>query len=327
MVRRLQDNWPECQITWVIGRLEHSLLEGIDGVEFIVFNKRDMRTSLRSLTEQMDGRHYDVLLHMQAALRASRLARRIPADIRLGYDRARARDFQWLFSDTQIDAIPRQHVMQALMGFADRLGAAATPLRWDIPVPQAARDAVTTQLNTDAPYLVIVPCSSQRARNFRNWPAESCAAAAEHAAERHGLQVVLAGGNSALEREYADRITRLSRIPVVDLVGKTSLKEMLALLAGAQALISPDTGPVHMAGTVGTPVVGLYASSNPERTGPIDPRFTVNHYPQALLEDSGKTVAQARWGQRVRDPQVMLRIPVEDVCAKIDQVMAEARQL
>ena len=325
VVRRLQDNWPDCQITWVIGKLEATLVGDVPGIEFIVIDKRDMPGSLRSLSERMQSRHYDALLHMQAALRASRFARRIPADIRLGYDRERAVDFQWLFTNARIHTAPRQHVMNTLMGFADALGAQKTPIRWDIPIPDDARAFIATAVSAEKPYLVIVPCSSQRARNFRNWPVDSYAAAATYAAENHGLQIVLAGGNSELEQQYARDITAHCESPVVNLVGNTSLKQLLALLDKAAAVISPDTGPAHMAGAVNTPVIGLFASSNLQRTGPIHPEYCVDHYPAALKEATGKSVGDAKWGQRVRDPEVMLRIKPAEVCEQIDQVMAQHR--
>ena len=76
-----------------------------------------------------------------------------------------------------------------------------------------------------------------------------------------------------------------------------------------------------MATAVGTPVIGLYASSNPARSGPYLSRdLTIDAYPQATGRFLGKTPEQLRWGQRVRDPRVMDLIRLRDVNAKIDQV-------
>ena len=104
-----------------------------------------------------------------------------------------------------------------------------------------------------------------------------------------------------------------------NLVGQTSLKQLYALLADADLVIAPDSGPVHMATAAGTRVIGLYATSNPDRTGPYLAReLTVNRYPDAVRAYLGKEVAQLRWGQRVRHPDAMALITVDDVISKID---------
>ena len=110
----------------------------------------------------------------------------------------------------------------------------------------------------------------------------------------------------------------------MNLVGKTSLKQLLALLKQASVVIAPDTGPAHMAVTVGTPVIGLYAHSNPDRTGPYTYRhYVVEVYHQQLIAQFGKTAAQLPWGQRVKGAHLMEQISVEAVQQMLDQVIAK----
>jgi len=121
-----------------------------------------------------------------------------------------------------------------------------------------------------------------------------------------------------MEIDYAAAIQHLTSNKPLNLVGKTSLKELLAVLQQATIAISPDTGPAHLANAVGTPVIGLYATSNPERTGPyLNRELTVNKYPEALKEELGKNVDEVRWGQRVRNPQAMELIETGDVIEMI----------
>ena len=143
-------------------------------------------------------------------------------------------------------------------------------MRWDIPLADADRACVTEHAPGDGPVLVISPCSSQRARNFRNWSAENYAAVADHFSARWNGRVILTGGPTELEREYGAAIAQHATCAPIDLIGKTSLKELLALLERASVVVCPDSGPAHMATAVGTPVVGLYATSNPDRTGPYN---------------------------------------------------------
>jgi heptosyltransferase I len=110
---------------------------------------------------------------------------------------------------------------------------------------------------------------------------------------------------------------------LVNLIGKTSLKELFALISLSQVLICPDSGPAHMATAAGTPVIGLYATSNPDRSGPyLSLDLSVNRYPEAVGRFLGKTVQDLRWGQRVRDPGAMSLIRLASVNRRIDQVFS-----
>ena len=322
VVRALQDQLPNARLTWIVGRLEHSLVGDIPGIEFIIYDKRGGFKAWRGLRTALAARRFDALLHLQAALRASLVSLAVPARVRLGFDRARAKDCQWLFTDARIAARPREHALDALLGFATACGAATTAPRWDIPIPAAAREFAQAHAPR-AQYLVISPCSSPRARNFRNWRAERYAAVADHAAAR-GLAVVLTGGPTALERDYAQAIVGAAKAPVVDLIGRTNLKQLLAVLAGARAVICPDSGPAHMADAAGTPVIGLYATSNPARTGPYrSRRWCVDRYGDALRRFSGRSIDDAPWGARVRHPDAMDLIEVADVATRLDALLAE----
>jgi heptosyltransferase I len=322
VVRTLQTHWPQTQLTWVIGKLEHQLVRELAGVEFITFDKSAGRAAYRDLWRQLRGRRFDQLWHMQAALRASVATLGIRAKVKIGFDKARARDAQWLFTNRKIAANPRAHVLDGFFDFCTAAGLNQRELRWDLPVEPAAAMFAAEKLG-DQPTLVINPCSSARANNYRNWRAERYASVAEHAVEQHGLQVVLTGGPAPAERAMAEEIQSHSNVPLLNLAGQTSIPQMLAVLARARAIIAPDTGPAHMGTAVGTPVIGLYATSNPARTGPyLSQEWTVNRYPQAVQQFLGKSVDEVRWGQRVRDPAALDLIEVADVCGRLDACLA-----
>src|SRR5262245_56125732 len=134
VVRTLQRAWPETRFTWVIGRVEARLLGHIPDIEFIVLDKRSTATAYRTLRAAMKGRQFDVLMHMQVSLRASLLSTLIPAKVKLGFDRKRARELQWLFTSNRIRPADRQHVLDALFGFAEKFHVYEKLLRWDIPI-------------------------------------------------------------------------------------------------------------------------------------------------------------------------------------------------
>jgi heptosyltransferase I len=317
VVRRLQDNWPDTQITWVIGKTEAALMTDIPDIDFVVFDKARGMNAYRDVRRCLRGQHFDIALCMHASLRANLLIPFLPATMRLGFDRARARDFQWLFTNRRIAPASREHAMEAMMAFATAIGAEERPLRWDIPLPGDARTAAEAYTRSERPLIVISPCSSQRARNFRNWRIENYAAIVRHLENRYDARVVVTGGASALERDYGARLADGSN--AVNLVARSTLKELAAVIAAADLVICPDSGPAHMATALGTTVIGLYATSNPERTGPyLSQKYTINRYPDAIDRYLGRKVSDLRWGQRVRHRSAMDLVSVEEVTQKID---------
>ncbi len=316
VIRNLQDNWPDARITWIIGKTEAALMGDIPDIEFITFNKADGPGAYRDIARALSARRFDVALCMHASMRANLLCRMFPTDVRLGFDKARARDFQWLFTNRKIPPASGEHALEAMMGFARYLGAKPTELRWDIPIADAERAFV--QPYSRGRTVVISPCSSQRSRNYRNWPVERFVTVAQYLADRLQANVVVTGGPSALEKNYARTIA--GQAGATDLAGRTSLKQLFALIAAADLVLCPDSGPAHMATAAGTPVIGLYATSNPDRTGPYLSRdLCVNRYPDAVAQYLGKRVADLRWGQRVRHPDAMELITTDDVIGKINE--------
>jgi heptosyltransferase I len=321
VLRTIQAVWPRTHIAWIIGRTEHALMQGVDGIEFITFDKMHSAASLAALRRRVRERRFPVLLHMQASMRANVASTMVRAARRIGFDRRRARDGQWLFTTEKIAARPDQHVMDGLFGFLEHLGVSERRLRWDIPLSAAERGFAEQQAGGGMPVVVVSPCSSQRFRNYRNWRVENYAAVVRHLQRAHGARVLLTGTRTDVERAYGAAIEATAPA-VVNLIGATTLKQLLALIARADLLICPDSGPAHMATTVGTPVIGLYATSNRLRTGPyFSQDLVVDRYPDAVRKEFGVSVAELRWGQRVRDPDAMDLIRVEDVTARVDQVL------
>ena len=321
VVQAIRSAWPETRITWIIGQVEHSLLEGLAGVDFLVLDKRAGRRGIRELKQKLKARRFDLLLQMQDSLRASRVALMTGCRRRVGFDRRRARDFQWLFTTERIAHRSRQHVMDALYGFAEHLGIErpAAP-RWDFPL-SAGDLRAAARMAPERPFCVMSPLSSQRRGAFRNWPAERYARVARHVVEQLGGEVLVTGSGSAMEREYAEVIAAQSG--VTDLNGRTTLKQLAALLGLARIVVCPDSGPAHIAAALGTRVVGLYAGSNPDRSGPWGNReFIVNRYPQAVERSLGRKVDEVRFGRRLRAADVMNEIAARDVIEMVGRAWA-----
>jgi heptosyltransferase I len=319
VLRTLQQAWPEARFTWVIGALEARLMGALPDVEFITVDKRASRAARRALAQKLEARSFDVLLHMQLALRASLIARQIRARVKLGFDWQRARELQWLFTNRRIPARSREHVLDSFFGFANALGVNERRLRWDLPSPQAAAGRAATVIAQGVRTLIISPCSSHP---LRNWRAERYAAVADYASQVHGLRVLLCGAPSDAEREMGAAILRHTRTPISNRIGEDDLPQLLALLSRATVLLSPDSGPVHMATMVGTPVIGLYAATNPARTGPyLSREWCVNAYPEAAERFRGRPAEQLPWPTKIEVPGVMDLIEVSQVTARLDALL------
>jgi heptosyltransferase I len=319
IVRTLQQAWPATQLTWIIGRSEARLMSLVDGVEFIILDKRTSLAGLAALRRRLDNRRFDVLLHMQLALRASLAAYCVPARVKLGFDRARARELQWLFTNARIAARAREHVLDSFFGFPAALGISERLLRWDLPLPPAARAYAERLIPDNQPTLVVSPCSSHP---LRNWRAARYAAVAAHAVSRHGMRVILAGGPSELERLTGAAIEQACPAPLINQIGKDTLPELLALLSRATVLLTPDSGPAHMATMVGTPVIGLYAATNPARSGPyLSGRWCIDAYREAARIFRGCAPEALPWTHKIEEPGVMDLIQVDEVTAKIDELL------
>lgn len=327
VVRAIQDAWPGTKLTWIIGKTEHALLNGLEGVELVVLDKSRGLRGYAAVHRELRGRRFAALLHMHASSRANIVSLLVRTPLRIGFDRARARDQQWLFTNLKLAPRRERHVMDGLFEFAELIGVPrpAQP-RWDIPVSAADIAAVAPHVTEGRPTLVISPCTGQRFRNYRNWRADWYAEVADYAAQRYGAHVLLTGGGTPIEQSYGRDIAARTSTKPTNLIGKTSLKQLLALLERASVVLCPDSGPAHMATAVGTPVVGLYATSNRHRTGPyFSQHLVVDRYPQAVAREFGRPIETLRWGQRVRDPAAMSLITVADVIAKLDAAFAERR--
>jgi heptosyltransferase I len=269
VVNALKRAWPESRITWIVQTVPHGLVAGHPAVDdFVVFRRRRGVGAWRSFDElrrALRGRRFDLLLGLQVYLKASFIGALTDARVKLGFDRARARDAQFLFTTHRIPAHAPQHVQDQYLEFLDWLGVAPRPVEWRLEPTPPERDAQHEFFaRLDGPACAVVLATS---KSEKDWAPAGYARVIDEVERTHGLRPVLVGGPSVVERRVAEEVQRLTRARVVDALGDDP-RRLLWLLDGSALAISPDTGPLHVARAVGTPVVGLYGHTNPKRTGP-----------------------------------------------------------
>jgi len=321
LVRTLQAARPDTPIHWIIDKAGHKLLDGLPGVTFHAYDKKSGMAGVKELRRHLPPGRFEALLQMQVAFRANLLSAFIPAERRIGYDRSRSKDLHGLFINERIPDRPGIHVLDAIGSFCEPLGLRQTEVSWDLAVPPSAFEWAAAQWQDDGrPVLMISPCSSHVRRN---WYADRYAAVANHAVQR-GWRVVLCGGRSELERHMADAIQAQLQTPALDLVGKDTLKQLPALLARANLVMTPDSGPMHIANAMGTKVLGLHAASNPDRSGPYsDRRYCVDRYDDAARKYLAKQATDLKWGTKIEFDDVMELITVEDGIAAFERYVAD----
>jgi heptosyltransferase I len=318
VVETLKRALPRAHITWIIGAAAYRLLEGYSGVEFVVFDKSHGWRAYSDLRRRLAGRRFDVLLAMQASWRANFIYPLISTPLKIGFDRERASDNQWLFTNRRIP-FGRQHLLDSFFTFLEPLGIRERVLRWHLPLSEADHAWAAAHVpRGEFPVLAINPGVS---KIEREWPVERYVEVIRAVQGRWGAQVILTGGPGPRERAAGARIAEAVPTRLANLIGATTLKQLAAVLTRADCLLAPDTGPVHIACAVGTPVVGLYAVAPPELSRPyLYPELVVNRYSEAVRAILGRDPQTLRWATRVRRGMPMRLIEVDDVLPKLAQV-------
>ncbi|MEM7282989.1 MAG: glycosyltransferase family 9 protein, partial [Pseudomonadota bacterium] len=166
VVHTLRKTFPTTKLTWVIGKVEHKLVGHLPDVEFIVFDKSQGRSAYKKLKQDLNDRLFDVLLHMQVAMRANWASHQIRAKIKVGFDRKRSKDFHGFFLNNRIPPAKEQHQVDAFMSFLDVFGIEEKLYEWTLPIPDEAMEFANKHITTDKPLMVISPCSSHTLRNW-----------------------------------------------------------------------------------------------------------------------------------------------------------------
>lgn len=326
VLRAIQRQWPGTEVTWICARLEHRLLSRIEGVRFLVLDKKAGPKAYLELRRELAGQRFDVMLQMQTSSRANLTGALVAADIKLGWDRDRAREFHRLFMNHAIPAVAFEHQVQAHLSFARTLGVRAEEPVWNFPVGESEAEFAARAMPRGQRTLLISPCSSHPRRN---WRAERYAAVADYAVDKLGLEVVLSGGPSQAELEFGEAIESAMRNSAQNLIGQDTLQQLVAMVRRADIVLSPDSGPAHLANAMGTPVVALHASTWSRRSGPYHSlHLCVDKFAEAAREFRGKTPEELRWGTRIEEQGVMDLIGVDDVTERLEaacrQVFADA---
>jgi heptosyltransferase I len=257
---------PRTRITWVLQPGPATLVRGHRSVdEIIIFDRARGWRAFAGVRSELAKRRFDLVINLQVYFKAGIVTAFTRAPIKLGFDRSRARDFNWLFTSTKIPAHALQHVQDQYFEFLGALGVSPGPVKWDLgPWPDERAWQAQFLTSVDRPVASIVVATS---KPEKDWIPERWAEVADALYLRYGMQVVLVGGTSDRERA-AERIVmeRASHKPRSEL--GSGLRKLVSILDASSLVLSPDTGPLHMSVALDRPVISLMGYTNPKRTGP-----------------------------------------------------------
>lgn len=300
---------PRCHVTWILQPAHATLVQGHRSVdEIILFDRSRGWRAFFDVRESLAQRRFDVVINLQVYLKAGIITALASAPVKLGFDRSRARDMNWLFTNTKIAPHPNQHVQDQYLEFLAALGVPVAPIEWDLgPWPEERPWQRDFFAAFERPAAAMVVATS---KPEKDWIPDRWAQVSDALWHDFGLEPVIVGGRSDRERHAERLILERARHKPRSALG-SGLRKLVSILDGSALAIAPDTGPLHMAVAIERPVVSLMGFTNPKRTGPYR-RFhdlIVDAYGDPG-EDYGITMENR--------PGRMARIQVRDVLDRVE---------
>jgi lipopolysaccharide heptosyltransferase I len=273
----LRRRYSTAHIAWLVARPFADLVSADpDLSEVIAFDRQHFGRMGRSLAATLDffsfvgqlrKRQFDLVIDLQGLFRSGFFARATAAVVRIGF--GNARELAWAFythripiDDMDTHAADRNYLVAGVLGFDER------PLDFNLTIPPHDR-TVAAGLLAEAGFgpqdalAVLVPATRWETKC---WPAERFGQVASRLYDAAGIRSVLVGGSS--DRPAGDAAAAASDGAAVSLCGRTTLRQLAALIDRAAIVITADSTPMHLAAALDRPLVALFGPTNPVRTGP-----------------------------------------------------------
>lgn len=310
VINAIKRRSPTSRITWILQPGPATLVRGHRSVdEILIFDRSKGVAAFTDIRRQLAERQFDVVLALQVYFKAGLVASFTRATVKLGFDRERARDFNWLFTTHRIPPHEPQHVQDQYFEFLTALNVPHEPMEWDLGPwdgERAWQREFTSRLERPAASIVVATSKEQK-----DWLPERWAEVADALWHDFELEPVLVGGRSPrelhAEREIRERASRAPRSEL-----GSGLRNLVGILDASALVLAPDTGPLHMAVALDRPVVSLMGYTNPKRTGPY------RKFHDLIVDaygEPGETYPISMENRRDRMP----RITVRDVLDRVER--------
>ncbi len=322
-VRLLRKQFPETQIDWLIDRPIAPLLVELSEVNMLAIDKPKSISDYWRFKQQWRTKNTGQLISFQTSSVSNMVMALLSAEHKTGLGAPYSREGHHLLTHSAYDLPKNLHQVEIFFALAKKFAGISEELEIsadDLFLPVSERDKIWARdtLQQHKQWIAINPMASTAEKT---WPSQYYSELINQLNHRYpDKYIVLTGGSSNKEVEFAAKIQQQAKTPCFNLVGKTSLTQLAALLQQMTLLISPDTGPLHLANAVATPVIGLYAVTRPEYIGPYNQlRHCINIYDQVAQQFMHKPSAELSWQKKIPSLDAMRLIPVAQVMDKVIQ--------
>ncbi len=266
VLNALKRHAPAVHVTWVLQPGPATLVRGHRSVDdILIFDRAEGWRAFQAIRQQLAARTFDLVIDLQVYFKAGLVTRFTHASVKLGFDRARARDFNWLFTTDRIPSHPVQHVQDQYFEFLTALDVPHERVEWDLgPWPQERTWQRNFASQFERPLAALVVATSKAQKD---WMPERWAEVADALWHDFGMQPVLVGGRSSREL-HAEQIIMARALRRPHSALGSGLRNLVGILDASSLVLAPDTGPLHMAVALDRPLVSLMGYTNPKRTGP-----------------------------------------------------------
>jgi heptosyltransferase I len=266
VVNALKRHDPQHHITWILQPAPATLVQGHHAVdEIILFDRSRGWRAFTDIRSTLSATRFDVVIALQVYFKAGIVTSFTRAPVKLGFDRARARDMNWLFTNRRIPPHPNQHVQDQYFEFLRALGVPHEPVEWHLgPWPHEKTWQQEFFAGFDRPVAAMVVATS---KPEKDWLPERWADVSDALWHDFGLAPVIVGGRSDRELHAERVIMERARHKPRSALG-SGLRRLVSILDGSALALAPDTGPLHISVALDRPVISLMGYTNPKRTGP-----------------------------------------------------------
>ncbi len=318
LINALINEKPDLKTLWIIDSRFAPLFRNSRGEDLVPmlsldFSKNNIFKIKHQLKKELHNQEFDYVFALQTSIKASLCLGDIKAKTKLGYDSERSREGQFLFIDKKVPSPSNPHVLAGFMAFTEFVGFDDLRPSWDFDLDDAELLPYKNEFKEDKIF-TISPCS---AKQDKNWTLSGYVDVAKHAIEE-GFKVVLVGSKKESELDLCAQIALEIGNNCLNLCGKTTLRQLAAVISLSSLVLSPDSAAMHLASALSIPVIGLFAIHNPKRVGAWNyPDLWVSVYNEcASKECRGQNIS---WRYRVKDPNAMKLIDSETVIDAFDK--------
>ncbi len=320
-LKAIKDTFKDADIDWIISKNLKGVLEGNPLIDRLIVIDKDSwkkpgnfpetAKSVVELVKTLRKGRYDMVIDLQGLLRSGLMAFFAPSPLKIGF--RNAREGSRHFYNKKISVNGSLHAVDKCLEVAKSVGAKTNRVEFPLYINDIERRIIRSLIGNLTEYVVVVPSARWETKK---WPAENFGTLIS----RLSVPCIITG--SAADEETIRRVMAFSKGKGINLCGKTSLKELLALIEGAKAMVSNDSGPMHIGAALGIPVIALFGPTDPSKTGPYGwSEIRTEQKSEKLKVLKASLDCSPCFRKKCKDPLCMRNISVEKVFKEIKEYL------